>query len=68
MAREVRLMREGDEIESGEFEDDAIAEHFGLTTPRERGAIKQVCEWADELGCAQGFATDEVASLVVEPT
>lgn len=66
--REVRLMREGYEVETGEFEDATIPEHFGLTTPREKGAIQQVCEWADEQGCAQDFATDEVSSLVVEPT
>lgn len=66
--REVRLMREGQEVEAGEFaSDEVIADHFGTTTPRERGAIKQICEWADEQGCDQGFATDDVSSLVVSP-
>jgi hypothetical protein len=63
---EVRLMREGEEIETVNLDQpEEIAEHFGI--PDRAGAVKQVCQWADEQGCAQGMALDEVSSLVVEP-
>lgn len=61
---EVRLMRNGEEIENLNLDAPGeIAEHFGVPA----GAIKQVCEWADELQTAQGYATDDVTSIVIEP-
>lgn len=65
---EARLMRNGEEIEVLEGTPAEIATHFGLTAEREQGAIAQVCEWADEEVCAQGYAIGSVESIVIEPS
>lgn len=40
-----------------------IAEEFGVSLAK----VEQVCEWADEQGCSQGFATGPASSVIVEP-
>lgn len=67
MIREARLTREDETIESGEFADpEAITSHFGI--PGERlDQVRQICEWADEQGCAQGMDLSGNESLMVEP-
>lgn len=67
MMREARLTREGETIDSGEFADpEAIASHFEI--PGERlDQLRDICQWADEQGCAQGMDLSGNESLTVEP-
>jgi hypothetical protein len=40
-----------------------IADEFDVPLAK----VEQVCEWADEMGCTQGFATGPASSVIVEP-